>query len=120
MNTIIKSREAASVVTTGFWFALALLASGIGWPPSAAAQDAAWQDQPRRRARTVAQNYPDAEPRNRSVAMNDDEPTLTPPVPRGAVESPSNQPMTRAKAQPAGDAAPNDDNAPARRTNPKP
>ena len=49
-----------SWVQAGMWFALTMLASGIVSYSTAAAQDAAWQeDPPKPRARTVAQDYPD-------------------------------------------------------------
>ncbi len=68
-------------VTTGLWFALALLASGMVFSSAATAQDASWQDPPRRQARVVAPSYPDEELPSRRVAQNDDTPPLTPADP---------------------------------------
>jgi len=138
MNTSVISRETAGscgqdshlsrirfhavgqLSASGLWFALALVASGMVFSSTANAQDASWQEQPRRHARTVAQRYPDEELPSRSVALNDDTPPLTAPVSPEAVDSPSNQPVMRGKAKPSGEAARDSEPRPARRTPPAP
>ena len=113
---------------TGLWLALALMASGLLVSSTATAEDASWQDPPKRKPRTVAQSYADDELPSRGVALSDDAPPATTPVPPGAVTSPSNQPTRRKTAElaagagaPAGgspSASPNDEAQPTRGTHP--
>ena len=122
MNTTLTFREAADpcgqeshrprirfpadcLLTTGLRFALFLAASGIVLVSTVAAQDDSWPDPPRRQQRSVARSYADDELPSRKVAMDDDTPPLTPPVRRGTVDSPSNQPSRRRQADAAADTA---------------
>ncbi len=139
MNTIVTFREAAGPsgqesylpkirfhaarqrALTGLWFALALVASGLVFSSPAMAQDDGWQDPPRRKPRAVVQNYPDDELPTRTVALDDDTPPLPTRVSREAVDSPSNQPSRKKKAEPAAgtaerSATPDDEPPPVRRT----
>ncbi|MEI8371265.1 MAG: BBP7 family outer membrane beta-barrel protein [Planctomycetota bacterium] len=116
----IRFRTVCRLTAIGLWFALAVVASGMVFSSTATAQDASWQEQPRRRARTIAPRYPDEELPSRSVALNDDMPSLTTPVPPDAVDSPSNRPEMKRKAKPSGEEIRDDEPRPARGTHPTP
>ncbi len=93
---------------TGLWITLALVASGMIFSSTATAQDDSWLEQPRRQPRTIAQNYPDEELPSSEAAPNDDGQRRAAPVPDGTVDSPSNQRSRKKKAEPAGEAVPDD------------
>ena len=103
---------------TGLWFALALVASGLGFSSAARAQDDSWQDPPRRKPRAVVPSYPDDELPNRTVAMNEDAPPLPARVSPELIDSPSNLPSKRKKAEPAAEAIPDGEPQPARAATP--
>ena len=117
--SMARFHAACRMTAIGLWFALAV-ASGMIFSSTAPAQDASWQEQPRRRARAVAQRYPDDELPSRSVAMNDDAPSLTTPISPEAVDSPSNRPAMRGKAKPSDGDIRDDEPRPAQGTHPTP
>ncbi len=116
----IRFHAVCQLTAIGLWFALAVVASGMVFSSAAAAQDASWQEPPRRRARTVAPRYPDEELPSRTVALNDDTPSLTTPISPDTVDSPSNRPEMKRKARPSGEDIRDDEPRPARGTHPTP
>jgi hypothetical protein len=110
------------MVAAGLWFAFAVVVSGMFFSSKAAAQNLSWQEdpQPKRRTRAAAQTYPDQELPCDRVAMNDDTPVLTTPVPPGTVDSPSNESSTKKKTESAAEAFRGDGPQPTRGIPPLP